>query len=293
MEATEQLQSESIAFKPKSYQGPQDNAFHMAEILHQRLDSLNNLVTMRASLSLSRISSGIEKVSSALAQQNAPPSHDIETKSGEDLTQVHCLASRDPHLPPTDAGQRLEILFDRYNSQTKEEKAPQKASKRRQGLNHIQVKRGERRKVSIQTLQNQLKGNSSRYLSRSANSLRFRLKKKSSCQAPKKDSDMEAEEVFPIPVSEFEMNPHLFLTLSCEKLALDRGKRLLTSVVLHQISQKLFVLMYWFIHCRFFQVRTALWSLHYRDNIRHPFSYFTASSSQYYRKIQAQSNDIS
>lgn len=59
--------------------------------------------------------------------------------------------------------------------------------------------------------------------------------------------------LIPIPMKETEMNPGLLITLSCEKIVVESGKRLLKTVALHETSQKLFIHMYWLIHCRFFQ----------------------------------------
>ena len=248
-EEKEQSQAPGISFKPKlcHAHAHQDNScFHVhntAEILHQRLDSLNLLVRRRSSFAIERVVRISEEVESQSFQQN-PASNEVDTESDDLTSKVHVLAHRDPKsVLDTDASKRLEHIFDRYMSEHKEDSdAPTKKSKKRKGLNRIQVKRGERLKKSILTLQNQLQKNSSRYLSRSANSLRFQ-------------STSVVDDEFPIPVSESEMDPNLLLTLSCEMLAIDTGRRLLKAVVLHAISQKLFVLMFWFIHCRFFQVR--------------------------------------
>lgn len=223
-----------------------------AKLLHQRLDSLNNVARRRSSFALDKaviengniIPSGFPFP--ALLLKERPCVEGDDKSSG---TRV--LAHRDTDVvTDTEAGKRLENIFDRYSIEKDEDSGALKTrSKGKKGLNRIQVKRGERRKRSIQTLQNELKKNSSRYLSRSANSLRFHLRGNPNL------SDIFSPNAFPIPVNKVEMDPHVLLTLSCEKLAVDRGKRLLKAVVLHQISQQLFVLMYWFIHCRFFQVR--------------------------------------
>lgn len=232
-----------------------DSCFHIhnsAEILHQRLDSLNNLVKKRSSFSIDRVASISEEIEkNQFLHQNAA-SGEIGNEDDNITSNLHNLAHKDPKsVPETDASKRLEQIFETYMLEKNKDNlnTTTKKSKKRKGLNRIQVKRGERRKRSIQALQNQLKKTSSKHLSRSANSLRFHLRAK---QSDNKETAVDDE--FPIPVSESEMDPHLLLTLSCEKLAIDRGRRLLKEVVLHMISQKLFVLMYWFVHCRFFQV---------------------------------------
>jgi hypothetical protein len=245
-------QSKSISFNPNTFQDANGNSF-LAHTFLQRLDSLNALVRRRSSLSLKRIFSN--------PQRN--DCHNVHDRSASQVVDtgnanppsIYSLAVRDPNLPMTEAGKRLEILFDRYKAESEEDPKVTKLKKQR-GLSHVQIQRGERRYKNIQTLQNQLNSISTRHLSRSANTLQFRLKRKIDQHI---DNGAPSDEVlnddFPIAVDEHEMNPSLLLTLSCEKLAIDRGNRLLKAVVLHDISKNLFVLMYWFIHCRFFQVR--------------------------------------
>jgi len=253
---TVSTQSQNIHFKPQSFQGINDGSF-LAQTFLQRLDSLNALVRRRSSLSLQRIFANPTQECQTLQHQPTISqeiniAHSIENNA----TSNHSLATRDLTLPQTDAGRRLELLFERYRAESEDDPKAKKESKNRRGLNRAQVKRGERRKKSIQTLQNQLTGISTRYLSRSANTVQFRLKRNNGKSIQNKaQTDEVADEEFPISIDEHEMNPDLLLTLSCEKLAIDRGNRLLKAVVLHEISKKLFVLMYWFIHCRFFQVR--------------------------------------
>ena len=253
---TVSIQSQNIPFKPQSFQGINDSSF-LAQTFLQRLDSLNALVRRRSSLSLQRIFANPTQECQPLQHQPTVSQeinivHTIENNATSNLS----LATRDSTLPQTDAGRRLESIFERYRAESEEDPKAKQNSKRRRGLNRAQVKRGERRKKSIQMLQNQLTGISTRYLSRSANTVQFRLKRNTGkIIQHRAQTDEVADEEFPIAIDDHEMNPNLLLTLSCEKLAIDRGNRLLKAVVLHEISQKLFVLMYWFIHCRFFQVR--------------------------------------
>ncbi len=243
------------SFKPGQlhiYTHDDDSSCHIhntAEILHQRLDSLNHLARRRSSFAI--INSGLGELDGHFD----PQTHTSKEEGDNLKPKIHVLAHRDTKLvPDTDAGKRLEQIFDRYFSEKKEDfDAPNKKSKKRKGLNRIQVKRCERRKKSILKIQNQLKKNSAKNLSRSANSLCFHMKRSRNPDSKSTPNLMDDE--FPIPVCGNEMDPPLLLTLSCEKLAIERGRRVLKAVVLHEISQKLFVLMYWFIHCRFFQVR--------------------------------------
>ena len=253
---TVSTQSQNIHFKPQSFQGTNDGSF-LAQTFLLRLDSLNALVRRRSSLSLQRIFANPTQECQTLQHQPTVSQetnivHSIENNA----TSNHSLATRDSTLPQTDAGRRLELLFERYRAESEDNPKEKRDSKKRRGLNRTQVKRGERRKISIQTLQNQLTGISTRNMSRSANTVQFRLKRNNGKIIQNRAQiDEVADEEFPISIDEHEMNPDLLLTLSCEKLFIDRGKRLLKAVVLHEISKKLFVLMYWFIHCRFFQVR--------------------------------------
>eukprot|EP00979_Chaetoceros_neogracilis_P004951 scaffold845_cov274-Chaetoceros_neogracile.AAC.44 len=177
-------------------------------------------------------------------------------------------------------------LRHKYKAESEEDPKVTKLKKQR-GLSHVQIQRGERRYKNIQTLQNQLNSISTRHLSRSANTLQFRLKRKIDQHI---DNGAPSDEVlnddFPIAVDEHEMNPSLLLTLSCEKLAIDRGNRLLKAVVLHDISKNLFVLMYWFIHCRFFQKNSSSEQRHLLTKVAIVFPKFmnmltkSASSNQ-------------
>ena len=247
--------SRKIAFKPNSFQGVNDNSF-LAHTFLQRLDSLNALVQRRSSLSFQRVFSDPQQEDAGnVHQQSVSQVLNAVNTNENSSAPSHSLAMRDPNLPMTEAGRRLEILFDRYRAESAEDPKVTKLKKHR-GLNRVQIQRGERRTKSIQTLQNQLNGISTRHLSRSANTLQFRVKHKADKITHRRaQSDEVANGDFPIAVNEHEMNPSLLLALSCEKLAIDRGNRMLKTVVLHDISQKLFVFMYWFIHCRFFQVR--------------------------------------
>ena len=244
-----QKENEMLSFSNSCV--PQDNSFHMAEVLHQRLDSLNELVRRRSSIRIHDASKPEKDTNEIILGGSVCG----EVGAKVDNKFVTFDASEKPRVPQTDAGRRLEILFDRYKAENDgDEKASSNTCTKRKhskALNRSQIKRGERRKASIKALQRQLKTISSRHFSRSANSLRFKVNRDPSSHG---ESNMTTERQFPIPVGDCEMCPNLLLTLSCEKLAVDRGTRLLKAIVLHQISIDLFVLMYWFIHCRFFQV---------------------------------------
>eukprot|EP00638_Chattonella_subsalsa_P019330 CAMPEP_0117886550 /NCGR_PEP_ID=MMETSP0950-20121206/20436_1 /TAXON_ID=44440 /ORGANISM="Chattonella subsalsa, Strain CCMP2191" /LENGTH=824 /DNA_ID=CAMNT_0005743917 /DNA_START=218 /DNA_END=2693 /DNA_ORIENTATION=- len=65
--------------------------------------------------------------------------------------------------------------------------------------------------------------------------------------------EQDADENWPIPLSDFEMDPRLFLTYACERVDLPSGARVFRHFVLSPQSRRLFIYLYWFIHCKFFQ----------------------------------------
>lgn len=52
-----------------------------------------------------------------------------------------------------------------------------------------------------------------------------------------------------------EMNPKLLLSYACERTVLPGGARMFKHFATSLESQHLFVYIFWFIHCKFFQVR--------------------------------------
>jgi hypothetical protein len=63
-------------------------------------------------------------------------------------------------------------------------------------------------------------------------------------------------EPWPIRLGSTEMQPKWLLSLACEKLTLVAGENMLKRLCLHELSSHVFVYMYWFIHCRFFQANS-------------------------------------
>lgn len=197
----------------------------LARTFLQRLESLNNLVRRRSSLTL-----------------NVPIADD-DGKSERNCCDVNNIESLERpilmEIENTDAAKRLEMLFDRF---VEEKKDPNlKSSKKCKGSCRNQMR--ESRKQKILELQTQLKRKHTRHLSRSANTLTFRLSDKAACGG---DIDI-------YPIKKAEMDAKLLLLLSCEKISIKRGYRLLKSIATHEISQDLFITMFWFAHCRFFQ----------------------------------------
>ena len=65
-------------------------------------------------------------------------------------------------------------------------------------------------------------------------------------------------EPWPIRLGGTEMQPKWLLTLAAEKLVLVAGESMMKRLCLHELSCHIFVYMYWFIHCRFFQAGTEV-----------------------------------
>ena len=243
--------NKSIQFLPLS---GHEKQWQLAEFLKERLDSLNKLVKRRESLI--HAVPGIVNSSLSSDNENKWTEHQQEESNDNSHAKLgfpHILSEKNPDLPQTDASKRLTLRFENFREEIDISRGDTHKI-RKQGSNRIIVKGHEKRKKTIRTIEKQLESNSSKYLSRAANSIRFHVKKVPSDGALDKRQNMIDFEEYPIPLGGFEMNPDLLLSLSCEKMALDRGRGLLKSVSLNSISLDLFVYMYWFIHCRFFQV---------------------------------------
>lgn len=67
------------------------------------------------------------------------------------------------------------------------------------------------------------------------------------------DVDLETERSWCLQPNE--MNPKLLLSYACERTMLPGGFQTFRRFVTSVESQHLFIYMFWFIHCKFFQVR--------------------------------------
>ena len=227
-----------------------EKQWHVAELFQERLNSLNNLVKRRESL-IHKVpgNEGFNDNSkNECGLKHGRKEDGVDNNQYEKLGCPHSLSERDPNLPLTDASKRLSLRFEDFQDETVVRKGSTHRS-RNQGSNRILVNSQEKRNI-----EKQLESNSSKYLSRAANSLRFQVKKVPCVDHSTDCQQMTEKEDYPIPLGGFEMNPHLLLRLSCEKMAVDRGKGLMKLVSSNPISLDLYVYMYWFIHCRFFQV---------------------------------------
>ena len=170
----------------------------------------------------------------------------------------HCLCERSASLAITDASRRLSLRLE-VDSEESPDKISSNSKVSHQSSSRSLLAGGERSKQSIQKIVKQLQSNSTKYLSRSANSIQFRVND----QVSKVNSEPNFNygtpkivEDFPIPIGGVEMHPDLLIKLACGMMKMDGGKGLLRTLCLDQISLNLFVYMFWFIHCRFFQVNS-------------------------------------
>ncbi len=180
----------------------------------------------------------------------------------------HPLSFRNHLLLQTDAAKKVEHILHVYREEGYANHTKTKSSKPKykRGLSRLEARRREKRKKNIIQLQSVLENNSSKYLARAANSVLFRMKRLDGDKCgnlhkqflDKGGMEDSCEENWPIPVGGHDMNPELLIRLSCEKLTICKGRQALSSLVLHRISLRLFVFLYWFSHCRFFQVINKL-----------------------------------
>lgn len=178
------------------------------------------------------------------------------TRESEDDERFICpLVFRNPNLPQTEAGRKLESIFINFHDETLHK--GEKNKRKIKGLNRIEARKKERRKKIILLLQNKLEHNSEKYVARAANSVKYHADPGMIARNNAVD-DIGVDpfvEKWPILLGGFDMNPELFLRLSCALMNTPSGDQVLKKLALQNISFNLFVYMYWFIHCRFFQVR--------------------------------------
>ena len=236
-----------------------------ANLLKGRLDSLNNLVKRRGSLVQTDLHDGSQpelniKFDDTKSSQARKDHYKAATENSnvslKKLGCPHCLCERSASLAITDASRRLSLRLE-VDFEESSDQISSNLKISHQSSSRSLLAGGERSKQSIQKIVKQLQSNSTKYLSRSANSIRFRVND----QVSKVNSEPnfingipQINEDFPIPIGGVEMHPHLLIKLACGMMKLDGGKGLLRTLCLDQISLNLFVYMFWLIHCRFFQV---------------------------------------
>ena len=248
--AESQIQSKEVKYN--------QNSIKIATTLQKKLDSFKEVIEKRSFLA--RVGLGKGQAESIESNDKIKEIRD-QGLPGINYDSIHLLFTTDPNIPQTDAARRLETLIESYHDGSiGQDKVKKKRElKKKIGLSRIEAKRRERRRRDIQRFQGLLEGNSSKYLARSANSIRFKVASMDGESSqmisplinPKKYPPADS---YPIPLGGYEMNPDLFFGYSCEKMTIQRGKKIMKQISLHPISLNLFVVMYWFIHCRFFQV---------------------------------------
>jgi hypothetical protein len=227
--------SETTSFDSnKEVNETNDYAQENVQCLHERMNNLNTLARRRSSLDTSLKDSTFLKKEQIEQSGNREHNSEFEPK--------YEIGSETVAM--TESSKRILSMFDRYQNEHNGDNKPNpKQTKRKRHLNRLEIKRIEKSKKVIESIHRMLQNNSSRYLSRYANSLQYKIPK----------GTENEQETYPIPIQETEMNPSLLITLSCEKIVVESGKRLLKTVALHETSQELFIQMYWLTHCRFFQ----------------------------------------
>lgn len=247
----------------------QEKLWHSADVLKGRMDSLNDLVRRRGSL-----------VQINAESESCPDAKFVDIRNiqrGKDHSKVneersdtlpnklgspHCLSKRSGSLAITDASRRLSFRLE-ADPDDLDEFHDSNFRIAHQSSSRNLLTGGKRSKRSIQNIVKQLQSNSTKYLSRAANSIRFRINDANGGMTNSSSLNIynkSSFEDFPISLGGVEMHPDLLLKLGCARMKLDRGKGFLRTLCSDQISSELFVYMFWFIHCRFFQVshKTAL-----------------------------------
>ncbi|KAJ8613361.1 hypothetical protein CTAYLR_002267 [Chrysophaeum taylorii] len=170
--------------------------------------------------------------------------------------------------PTTEAGKRLEAKFEeevghlfastQKRIKTKTISAANIGRSRRHD-HKLDEKKQERIKY-----ERRLQSNLEHYVTRAVNELHYQIPASGIAHSGCPDDDDDADEDefgspdksserWPIPVESQQMNPRLLLAYSTERIMLPSGVRMFKHFALCHISCQLYVYLYWFAHCRFFQ----------------------------------------
>ena len=243
-----------------------ENTWQMVDILWDRLELLETQIQNDSIDYDSLVGKIVERVSDTkeIAVNNTSLSDECDDGLRNLLQKVpYPLSFRNHLLLQTDAAKKIEHILHTYREEDyNHPKTKCSKPKYKRGLSRLEARRREKRKKNIIQLQSVLENNSSKYLARAANSVLFRMNRSDGDKCgnlhkqflDKGGIEDSYEENWPIPVGGHDMNPELLIRLSCEKLTICKGRQALSSLVLHRISLRLFVFLYWFSHCRFFQV---------------------------------------
>lgn len=173
--------------------------------------------------------------------------------------------------PMTEAGKRLDAAFEEKlghlltSSQKRGSKA-RAGSTSATGRARRNGHKIDQKKLERINYERRLQSNLESYVARSVNELRYRISLNDSCKdenfsrriQPGSQRELPRAEPWPIPVESHQMNPRLLLAYSCQRIVLPSGERLFKHFVLCQISCEMYINLYWFVHCRFYQSDSEL-----------------------------------
>jgi hypothetical protein len=226
----------------KSYVDKEQHSQQMVRCLQGRLKALASVAVLSAKVNSSdkKPSDLLPRMESQLGQDEPDSDREPENDDVNDNSAMNALAYRNPHTPHTEAERRMEGLFSEYQEEieaaSEAKKNQPKKSKSSRKTSPIDLVDRERRRKRLKSLQIIAENNSTKFLSRSSNSIVYRAKKK-----------------WPIPINENEMNPKLFLDISLQMIQHPGICKDIETLVLHPTSEDLLVHAFWYMHVQFFQ----------------------------------------
>lgn len=173
--------------------------------------------------------------------------------------------------PMTEAGKQLDAVFEEKLGHLLT--SSQKRNSRARAGSTSAIARGRRnghkideKKLERINYERRLQSNLESYVARSVNELRYRISSNDTfededCSRRNQSGsqrELQRAESWPIPVESHQMNPRLLLAYSCQRIVLPSGDRLFKHFVLSQISCEMYINLYWFAHCRFYQNNSEL-----------------------------------
>ena len=193
--------------------------------------------------------------------------------------------------PSTEAGKRLADLLDEKFGHlfTCTQPRPRLRSSRK---SRVELLKDDEKKQERVRHERKLQTNLEKYVTRAVNELTYKLPAEddgdllpeedflSACSSGggglgkrrrtrKLNVGEEEEELerWPIPLEATEMNPRLLLSYACERVTLPSGFKVFKHFTLSPMSCQLFVYLYWYVHCRFFQDNSEKEQLHLLDQV--------------------------
>lgn len=218
--------------------------FDATESLRQRLISMHELVRTRKTLIQMAQSTG----------DTDDFEYNIEEEGQGESSSLSPDLLYEKNLDATvmdDACTKRQSLLHFQNLLDESERKNRSSNKKQ----HQESDREKRKQQAIQTIEKQLESYSSSLLGTLFN---ITVKKthngESNCSGSESMLDVI---VFPMPLDEFKRNAELLMKLSCEKMCLDHGRGLMKTISTNPTSIDLFINMFGFIHCRYFQVHSS------------------------------------